>query len=63
MAAAIIIFLLGSVALPDIMYSAAVKVQTVTASRRDVQITKNVTGNRNDRLHNRENVCKNGRLS
>lgn len=44
LALAIIIFLLGSVALPDLMYSAAIKVQTVDVERRDVHITKNVPG-------------------
>ena len=44
LALALSIFLLGSVALPDLIYSSAVKVQTVKAERRDVQITKNVLG-------------------
>lgn len=44
LALASFIFLIGSVALPDLIYSSAVKVQTVNVERRDVKITKNVAG-------------------
>lgn len=41
---AAIIFIIGSVALPDLIYSSAIKVNTVEVSLKDVNITKNVTG-------------------